>query len=70
MSDEIDKANDLAEFALDVALANRPKPTKKPSLEYCDLCAIPIPEARRQALPGVELCVDCQRDEEFRDYYR
>lgn len=70
MSDEIDRANDTAEFNLQVALANRPKPIGKPSLEFCDLCGNPIPEGRRLAVPGVELCVDCQRDEEFREVYR
>ena len=37
-----------------------------PSLEHCEECAAPIPEARRKALPGVRLCVACQqaRDEE------
>ena len=27
---------------------------------HCADCDDPIPEARRQALPGVRLCVDCQ----------
>ena len=30
------------------------------SLERCEECDKPIPEARRQAVPGVRLCVDCQ----------
>ena len=28
----------------------------------CAECGEPIPEARRAALPGVKLCVDCQRE--------
>ena len=28
----------------------------------CADCDEPIPEARRQALPGVKLCVACQQD--------
>ena len=34
-------------------------------LTHCEECEAPIPEARRQALPGVRLCVACQseRDE-------
>ena len=32
------------------------------SLLECEECAQPIPEARRQALPGVRLCVACQRE--------
>jgi phage/conjugal plasmid C-4 type zinc finger TraR family protein len=33
--------------------------------ERCEDCDAPIPAARRAALPGVRLCVDCQaaRDE-------
>lgn len=38
------------------------------SAEFCDECDEPIPQARRQAMPGVRLCVDCQsgRDRSFR----
>lgn len=32
------------------------------SLESCDECGERIPEARRQALPGVEHCVKCQSE--------
>jgi phage/conjugal plasmid C-4 type zinc finger TraR family protein len=36
------------------------------SLRNCEDCDAPIPEARRAAVPGVRLCVNCQseRDEE------
>lgn len=30
------------------------------SLEECEECGEEIPEARRKAIPGVRLCVDCQ----------
>ena len=30
------------------------------SLAECEECGAPIPEARRQAMPGVRLCVSCQ----------
>ncbi|WP_019673126.1 DksA/TraR family C4-type zinc finger protein [Psychrobacter lutiphocae] len=39
--------------------ARRALPTGE-SLRYCDECGEPIPEARRQALPGVQHCVSCQ----------
>jgi len=29
-------------------------------LTHCAECEAPIPEARRKAIPGVRLCVDCQ----------
>ena len=31
-----------------------------PSLARCEECDTTISEARRKALPGVRLCVDCQ----------
>ncbi|UUY10414.1 DksA/TraR family C4-type zinc finger protein [Pseudomonas sp. J452] len=30
------------------------------SLTHCEECDAAIPEARRQAVPGVRLCVPCQ----------
>ena len=30
------------------------------SLRHCEECGVDIPEARRRALVGVRLCVDCQ----------
>jgi len=30
------------------------------SATNCDECDAPIPEARRKAIPGVRLCIDCQ----------
>jgi phage/conjugal plasmid C-4 type zinc finger TraR family protein len=32
------------------------------SLECCAECDTPIPEARRKAVPGVRLCVECQAE--------
>ena len=29
-------------------------------LSHCEDCDAPIPEARRQAVPGVRLCVQCR----------
>ncbi len=31
------------------------------SLSHCEECDSPIPEARRQAVAGVHLCVSCQQ---------
>jgi phage/conjugal plasmid C-4 type zinc finger TraR family protein len=30
------------------------------SLEECEQCGVVIPAARRQAVPGVRLCIACQ----------
>lgn len=32
-----------------------------PGLSHCEECDAPIPEARRKAIPGVRLCVNCQQ---------
>lgn len=33
---------------------------KGPGLTHCEECDTPIPAARREAVPGVRLCVACQ----------
>jgi len=56
VQDQIDATvNDAVERA-------RAKLAKGPSLERCEACDKPIPEARRKAVPGVRLCVACQED--------
>jgi phage/conjugal plasmid C-4 type zinc finger TraR family protein len=37
---------------------------KGESLRNCDECGAVIPEARRQAVPGVRLCVACQQEQD------
>ena len=37
---------------------------KGESRTHCEMCEEPIPEARRKALPGVQLCVLCQLEME------
>ena len=32
------------------------------SLEECEECGEPIPLARRLAMPGVRLCIECQQE--------
>lgn len=34
------------------------------SAEFCVECGEPIPEARRLAVPGCRLCVECQTERE------
>ena len=36
------------------------------SLDECEECGEPIPEARRNALPGVRTCVPCQSQRDAR----
>ena len=35
-----------------------------PSLTHCAHCSAAIAEARREAIPGVRLCVACQEEED------
>ena len=36
------------------------------SLEHCAECGARIPDARREAVPGVRLCVTCQSERDKR----
>lgn len=54
VQDQID-----ASVAEKVELARRQIPEGE-SLTHCERCQAPIPEERRQAIPGVHLCVPCQ----------
>lgn len=63
--------NDQIETSIAEALARRRAQAAARAVESladCADCGDPIPEARRQALPGVTLCVACAqaRDKAFR----
>ena len=42
----------------------RSKLAQGESLKHCEECDAPIPEARREAVPGVRLCVVCQTEQD------
>ena len=54
VQDQIDASVDDA-----VRRARSQLPTGE-SLSHCDECDAEIPQARREAVPGVRLCVGCQ----------
>ena len=58
-----DQIDDTVKDAVQAARANMPAGK---SAEFCDGCGEPIPEARRQALPGVRTCVPCQTGRDAR----
>lgn len=60
VADPIDLANDNAQRRLDAALASRARMATTPSLTHCEDCDDPIPQARRDAVPGVATCIECQ----------
>lgn len=57
MSDICDQADEVIEKTRDHALAQIPRYTGISATE-CE-CGEEIPEGRRQAIPGVQLCVGC-----------
>jgi len=61
VQDQIDAS---VEDAVQRARRNLPRGASR---RECEECGEPIPEARRQAVPGVRLCIACQsaRDAEY-----
>ncbi len=68
MADFADIASDYSEQVLQRTLDARPRFAVHSTLsaEYCEECGVSIPQARREAVPGCELCVDCQALHEVR----
>lgn len=58
-ADPLDKAQDEAQRLIDCALSNRPIYSGESSI-YCNACCEPIPQARREAVKGCNLCIDCK----------
>lgn len=63
MADEIDRANDQQAFLLQAAIARTANTNHQAHAGislHCRECGQEIPAARRQAVPGCNLCVECQ----------
>lgn len=59
--DNADVANDYIEWRLEQTLKARQLPVATVASRVdCVRCDEPIPAARREAVPGVQLCVECQ----------
>lgn len=63
MADDVDFANERVRLETERAVAAllRPSCDVLEDHEACMECGSEIQPARRQALPGVELCVECAR---------
>lgn len=67
MTDIFDRAAEIEEQFRNDAINEQQRRAAKHrapvSATHCqeDNCGVPIPEARRTALPGVQFCVDCQQ---------
>lgn len=66
MADEIDRANDQAEYFLQMSLQRQLRANAKPSAQICEDCDEPIPALRQQLVAGCETCVSCQELRECR----
>jgi len=60
-----DAVQEQIDASVEDALARaRSRMPKGESLSECEECERPIPEARRQAVPGVRLCIRCQSEQD------
>lgn len=58
-----DAVQEQIDSSIEDAIARaRSQLPKGESLRHCQECDAVIPEARRQAIPGVRLCVNCQAE--------
>ena len=68
MADVFDRAQalELAEYEHNQAKGILPKPIKE-SAKWCTApgCGERIPEDRRKAVPGVQMCIECQEWQEY-----
>ena len=65
--DDIDRANDQAQYLLDVALQrSRPAPSTRVSAQFCVDCDESIPLLRQQTIAGCQTCVHCQEIREVK----
>ena len=60
MADVIDTAQERADLILSAQIQAARATVAGVSAMFCIECNRPIPEERRAALPGVELCVYCK----------
>jgi len=65
MADDVDIASERYEKEMSVVLAAMRIPVRR-SAHFCMDCDERIHEARRQAYPGVQRCVECQEEVERR----
>lgn len=64
MTDMFDRAQEREEEIRSDALARQRRAlwSDRLSADVCEICELPIPQARRIAMPGVQTCVECQSD--------
>ena len=68
--DIIDNASELEELHRNAALSRARLNAHATSATHCQTCGDELPEARRKAIPGCQLCASCKRIEELRGKIR
>lgn len=66
----IDQANELEELQREAAIARHRINHNAVSATHCCDCGDEIPERRRDAVAGCQLCAECQEVEEERGKHR
>lgn len=62
--DIIDTAAEIEEFQRNAALSAHQLNRNAVSAEHCEDCGDPIPVPRRAAVPGCQMCAECQERKE------
>ncbi|GCU94236.1 DksA-type zinc finger protein [Escherichia coli] len=61
-----DAVNEQINSTIEDAIARaRGEIPRGESLDECEECGAPIPQARREAIPGVRLCIHCQQEKDL-----
>jgi len=66
IQDQIDQS---VEDAVRHARRQLERAAASPGRSDCEECGDPIPEARRQAMPGARLCIHCQSRQDAQNRY-
>ncbi len=71
MADDADRAYAHVDRSTQAAVAAaRAAVAAGPAARECDKCGDEIPQARREAVPGARLCVECLTEAEHRQRVR
>ncbi|HAI9165753.1 TPA: C4-type zinc finger protein YbiI [Escherichia coli] len=61
-----DAVNEQINSTIEDAIARaRGEIPRGESLDECEECGAPIPQARREAIPGVRLCIHCYQEKDL-----
>ncbi|EPF4176335.1 C4-type zinc finger protein YbiI [Escherichia albertii] len=61
-----DAVNEQINSTIEDAIARaRGEIPRGESLYECEECGAPIPQARREGIPGVRLCIHCQQEKDL-----